>query len=165
MTAVGLTDVGEVIYKGDSLNDAAIVATAAVTKGELLKQNDAGIVEPATAGSRVVGIALYDADIGDEVTYAIPEGDLAVRAICAESQTISEGDSLTVGSSSISGVTYLGQVAKATDTTFTAGGAKGTEVDAFVTQLRGFVGYALEDCTTTADQNKVIKILLRGAHV
>jgi hypothetical protein len=165
MTAVGLTDVKEVILEGEALHHSGTVITGAVTKGQLLKINDAGIVEPATAGARVVGVALDNAEVGEPVTYAVGGTRFAARMILAESQTVSEGDALTVASSSISGVTYLGQVGKATDTTFTTGGAKGTELDAFLLQMRGFVGYALEDKTTAADTNKVIKVLFVGANI
>jgi hypothetical protein len=164
MTAIGITDVGEVIYKGEALHAAAIVtAGSTVTKGNLLKiSSGADTVEPATAAAKICGIALYDAAAGEEVTYAIPSSDFMVRAVLAESQTIAKGDSLCAATSSISGVTYLGQVGKQADATF--GGTYSASDDAgLLTQIKGFVGFAAETISTSADQNKVIKVILKGA--
>lgn len=157
MTEVVLT--GEPrTYAGEAYSD--------IVKGQLLKQHDNLSVEPATAGSgtRVIGVALMDADAGEQVTYAEPGSNFNARLICAESQTISAGDALVVGSTTISGTTTHGHVAKATDQTFSATVAQ-AEAEGLLADLKEVVGYAIEDCTTGSDVASLIKVRFTGPSI
>lgn len=165
MTATPIEKVSEPIFQGEPQTYSATVHVADVKKGMLLKQHDNTQVEAATAGSEVIGVALEDAAVDEKVTYAMPQGDFIARLVCAESQTINAGDTVIAATSSISAVTYNGQVGKMTDVTFTAGGATGPEVTALVTQMRSVVGKAVEDCVTGADINKLIRVRVTGAPI
>jgi len=104
------------IEKGEPVTDSATVETGNVVRGMALKRSSNGKVAPATAGTRVIGIALYDAIIGEEVTYALTmSGGFTARMLLTESQTITAGDPLCAGSITISGVTTNGLLTKQTD--------------------------------------------------
>lgn len=198
---MAIATVLEAILQGEAYQTySSTVETADVVRGMALKISDNGKVAPATAGSRVVGVALFDAIVGEEVTYAlVDEGAFVARMLLTESQTVEAGDPLKAASITISGVTTNGLLAKQTDAALTAVaqtftdfalGATPTgseintaanalidELDSLVTkintgltsssgiqtQAKSFVGFALEDKTTTTDEAKVIKVLVKGA--
>lgn len=160
---MAIAEIKQVIYTGEPRTYSAVVHVADVVKGCLLKQHDNGQVEAATAGSgtRVIGVALHDAAVGEEVTYAMPGDGFIARLICAESQTIEAGDALVVGSTAIGGVPTLGHVAKAADQTFSSSVAK-AEAEGLLADLKERVGFAVEDCTTGADTASQILVRFVG---
>ena len=160
---MAIAEMTDVVFKGEPRTDSAVVHAYDVLKGMLLKQHDNGQVEPATSGSgtRVIGVALHDALIGEKVTYAMPGDGFVARLICGESQTIEAGDALVVASTVIGGVTSNGHVGKATDQTFSASVAK-AEAEGLLADLKERVGFAIEDCTTGADVASIIKVRFVG---
>ena len=160
---MAIATIQEVVLEGEPRTYEGEVATANVVKGMALLQNDNKKVEPAQAGSgnRLVGVALFDAAVGEKVTYAMPDGHFIARMICAESQTISAGDALVAGSTTIGGVTTNGHVAKATDQTFSATVAK-AEAEGLLADMKERLGYAVEDCTTGSDVASMIKVRFTG---
>jgi len=197
---MAIATVLEAILQGESYQTySGTVKDQDVSRGMALAVHDNGEVKPATTGERVRGVALFDAVIDDEVTYAlVDEGAFIARMLLTESQTVTDGDPLCAAPIVISGVTTYGLLAKQTDATLTAVaqtftdwalGATPTgseintaanalidELDSLVTkintglssssgiqtQAKSFVGIALEDKTTTADEAKVIKVLVKG---
>ena len=198
---MAIATVLEAVLQGEAYQTySGTVKDQDVVRGMVLSVHDNGEVKPATTGERVRGIALFDAVIDEEVTYAlVDEGAFVARLLLTESQTVSDGDPLCAAPIVISGVTTIGLVAKQTDAALTALtqtftdfalGATPTgseintaanalidELDAMIvkintsltsssgiqTQAKSFVGFALEDKTTTTDEAKVIKVLVKGA--
>lgn len=198
---MAIATVLEAILQGEAYQTySGTVKDQDVVRGMALAVHDNNEVKPATTGERVRGVALFDAAIDEEVTYAIvDEGAFIARMLLTESQTVNCGDPLCAAPIVISGVTTHGLLAKQTDaaiaditdtfTDWTLGAAPtGTEInaaanalidelDALVsnlsdmvgevagiqTQAKSFVGFALEDKTTTSDEAKVIKVLVKGA--
>lgn len=160
---MAIVEVKEVILQGDADTRSAIVDTLAVKKGMILSvgATGAGYCQPAVASTAetVIGIALYDADVGDVVTYAM--APCIARVVLAESQTITEGERLAIGSTTISSVTTYGQVASRASTAFAAT-YDATNAGAVVGDLADDIGYALEDKTTGADATAVLKIKFEG---
>jgi len=162
---MAIKEIIEPILQGEPQTYSKIVETEAVKKGMLLMKSSKGKVKPATAAAKIVGVAMMDAAIGEEVTFAIPGTDFIARLILAESQTIVEGDSIVAAVTTIAGVANNGEAGKMADVTFTAGGATGPEVSALVTQMRSFVGYSMEEISTGADETKAIKVRVKGAAI
>lgn len=165
------------ILQGEPQTFSMEVAVADVVRGQALKISDNGKVAPATVGTRVIGIAMDDKAVGERVTFAITTGAWYVaRMLLTESQTVEAGDPLCASSITISGVTTNGLLAKQTDAAFTtwaiathddakintAGNLLITELAGILTQAKSFVGFALEDKTTTTDEAKVIKVFVGG---
>lgn len=161
---MAIATVLEAILQGEAYQTySGTVKVQDVVRGMVLSVHDNGEVKPATTGERVRGIALFDAAIDEEVTYALVDsGAFVARLLLTESQTVSDGDPLCAAPIVISGVTTYGLVAKQADATIGATYAE-AEVESILTQLKSFIGFALEDKTTTTDEAKVIKVLVKGA--
>ena len=175
---MALESILEPILQGEPQTYSFTVKVADIKKGMIVSIYDNGQVQPATVGDKVLGIALFDAEVDDEVTIALMGTSYIARLIVGESQTINMGDRLGAGSTTISGTTTKGRVAKLATPTFTdlslgatpsgsdintAVNALIDEIDAAIGDLSEFVGYALEDKTTSSDAEAVIKVLVKGA--
>lgn len=119
---MAIAEVLEEILQGEAYQTySATVETENVLRGMALKISDNGKVAPATAGTRVIGVAKYDAIIGEKVTFAVvPTGAFIARMLLTESQTVEAGDPLKAASITISGVTTNGLLAKQTDAALTS---------------------------------------------
>ncbi|MCE7699690.1 MAG: hypothetical protein K8E24_013055 [Methanobacterium paludis] len=159
---MAIVEVQDVLLQGEGETFSGIVDTANVKKGMIiaLGATGKGYVQPATTSANVVlGIALFDAEIGEEVTYVFSE--CTARVILAESQNITQGDRLTIGKTTIAAVDYIGEVAERTPGAFGDAYAK-ADANVILANLASDIGYAMESKTTGADVTAVLKIRFQG---
>lgn len=216
---MALESILEPILQGEPQTYSFTVKAADVKKGMLVAPYGDGQVQPATTGDMVMGIAMFDADVDDELTVALMGTSYIARVILAENQTITMGAALGASSTTISGTTTKGRVGAFVDpsiadltdsitnisdsfTDWTLGATpSGTdintaanalideldglvghlsamrgEINTLVSSINGmiddvldrgdagstFVGYALEAVTTSSDEEKIIKVLVKG---
>ena len=158
----GIATVGDNILQGEPQTYSFTLKDAAVTKGMLVTKKAAGQVTPATAGDKVLGMAMHDAAVDEKLTIAFPGNGFVARMILTENQNVALGEPVGAGSITIDGVETKGLVAEVADQAFSATVAK-TEAEGLIAQLKAHVGIALEAKVTDADHTAVIKVLFVGA--
>lgn len=103
----------QVLHSGDNIQ--SFTATTDVTAGQVVAINATGVsgaVDPsvATAGSRSLGVALYDASAGDKVAVAMT-GCIAEVANADDTTTIDAGDYLETNDNAVKGTVDVADVA------------------------------------------------------
>lgn len=111
-----------VLYWGNNLYQ--VTATTAVTAGQVVAINATGVsmaIDPsvATAGSRSIGVALYDASAGAETTIA-GTGCVVYVANADDTTGIDAGDFLETNDNSVAGTVSTAAVAATGGATVTA---------------------------------------------
>lgn len=111
-----------VLYWGNNL--VQVTATTAVTAGQVVAINATGVsmaVDPAVAagGSRSIGVALYDAAAGAEVTIACV-GCVAYVAIADDTTGADAGDFLETNDNTVGGTVSTAAVAATGGATVTS---------------------------------------------
>lgn len=123
----------QVLYWGDNIR--TLTATTAVTAGQVVAINATGVsmaVDPsvATAGSKALGVALYDAGVGALVAVAM-NGCVVYVANADDTTAIDAGDHLETNDNAVKGTVSTAAVAA-------TGGAT-------VTVHNDIIGIALDD--------------------
>lgn len=103
----------DVLKQGDNIQ--SFTATTDVKAGQVVAINATGVsgaVDPsvATAGSRSIGVALYDASAGDKVAVAMT-GCIVDVAIYDDTATIDAGDYLETNDATVAGTVVTAAVA------------------------------------------------------
>ena len=153
---MALIEILEEILQGEAYQTFSMeVMTENVKRGMAVAIADNGKIRPAQAGDRVIGVAKYDADIGEKCTFALTlSGAFVARMILTESQTVEAGDALKAGSMTISGVTTNGLVAKQTDAPIA------DITDTFATWTGKFTDFALGATPSGSDINTAANALI-----
>jgi|SRR3990170_5625007 len=132
-----------VLWQGNNL--IQMTATTAVKAGQVVAINATGVsmaVDPAVATGKAIGVALYDAAAGEEVTIAGP-GCIVYVANADDTSTFDAGDYLETNDNTVGGTVSVAAVAA-------TGGAT-------VTSHFDVIGVALDDIAASGTGRMLIQ--------